>query len=178
MRIVSGKNKGRRVIAPNHLPVRPTTDMAKEALFNILNNQYFFNEINVLDLFSGIGSISLEFSSRGTEHVISVDKHQGCVRFLTSEANKLESNIQVIKSDVFKYLESCNQKFDIVFADPPYDFSQDKFEKIHQLVFENELLNPGGLLVIEHSKNTDLKHLNNYNKTKKYGGNLFSFFDI
>jgi 16S rRNA (guanine(966)-N(2))-methyltransferase RsmD len=176
MRIVSGKNKGRRVNAPKKLPVRPTTDMAKEALFNILNSRYFFNEIKVLDLFSGIGSISLEFASRGTEDVTSVDKHFGCIRFLESESEKLNSNLKLIKSDAYKFLESNTQKYDIIFADPPYEFEQNKFEKIHQLVFDNQLLTSNGLLVIEHSKNTDLKHLPYFEQTKRYGGNFFSFF--
>ena len=177
MRIVSGKNKGRRVTAPNNLPVRPTTDMAKEALFNILNNRYFFNEIKVLDLFSGIGSISLEFASRGTEDVTSVDGFAGCVKFLESEAKKLDSNLQLVKSDAFKFLENNKQQYDIIFADPPYEMEQENFEKIYQLVFKNNLLKENGLLVIEHSKKTDLKHLPNFEQTKKYGGNLFSFFN-
>ena len=178
MRIISGKNKGRRVTAPNNLPVRPTTDMAKEALFNILNNRYYFNEIKVLDLFSGIGSISLEFASRGTEDITSVDSFYGCVKFLESEAKKLDSNLQLVKSDVFKFLENTDQQYDIIFADPPYEMEQEKFEKIHQLVFKNNLLKENGLLVIEHSKNTDLKHLPNFEQTKKYGSNLFSFFNV
>jgi len=176
MRIVSGKNRGRKVIAPKYLPVRPTTDMAKEALFNILNNRYFFNEISVLDLFSGIGSISLEFASRGTEDITAVDSFYGCVKFLENEAKKLDAKIGLVKSDVFKFLESHKKKYDIIFADPPYNFELDKFEKIHQQVFGNNMLKENGLLVIEHSKKTDLKHLPYFEQTKKYGGNLFSFF--
>ena len=176
MRIVSGKNKGRRVNAPKNLPVRPTTDMAKEALFNILNNRYFFNEISVLDLFSGIGSISLEFASRGTVDITAVDGFYGCVKFLEKEAEKLDAKIDLVKSDVFKFLENHTTKYDIIFADPPYNFELDKFEKIHQQVFKNNLLKENGLLVIEHSKKTDLKHLPHFEQTKKYGGNLFSFF--
>jgi 16S rRNA (guanine(966)-N(2))-methyltransferase RsmD len=178
MRIVSGKNRGRRVIAPNNLPVRPTTDMAKEALFNILNNRYFFNEIKVLDLFSGIGSISLEFASRGTEDITSVDSFNGCVKFLESEAKKLDANLNLVRSDVYQFLETNTQKYDIIFADPPYEFEQAKFEEIHELVFKNNLVNEAGLLVIEHSDKTDLKHLANFEQTKRYGGNFFSFFTV
>jgi len=176
MRIVSGKNKGRKVLAPSNLPVRPTTDMAKEALFNILNNSYFFNKISVLDLFSGIGSISLEFASRGTDDITAVDGFYGCVKFLETEAEKLDSKITLVKSDVFKFLENHSKTYDIIFADPPYNFELNKFEKIHQQVFTNKLLKEKGLLVIEHSKKTDLKHLPHFEQVKKYGGNLFSFF--
>jgi len=105
MRIVSGKHKSRRITAPNNLPVRPTTDMAKEALFNILNNRYYFNQIEVLDLFAGIGSISFEFASRGTEKIISVDQHQGCINFLNKINDELDLDIQTIKSDVYSFLE-------------------------------------------------------------------------
>ena len=176
MRIVSGKYKGRKVNAPKSLPVRPTTDMAKEALFNILNNEYYFDEITVLDLFSGIGSISLEFASRGTKSIMSVDNHYGCVKFLSKIADEFEANIQTIKSDVYKFLGNTNQQFDVIFADPPYHFPQEQFEKVYNLIFDNNLLHKNGLLIIEHSKKTDLSNLKYYDKSKRYGGNYFSFF--
>ncbi|PTM09248.1 MAG: 16S rRNA (guanine(966)-N(2))-methyltransferase RsmD [Bacteroidetes bacterium] len=178
MRIISGEHKGRKIIAPKKLPVRPTTDMAKESLFNILNNYYFFDEISVLDLFAGTGNISYEFASRGTKDIISIDKDYGCSKFITETAETLNMPIQVIKGDVFKYLESSKQKFTVIFADPPYDFDLDLFSKIPQLVFENKLLEDDGLLVIEHSKHTNLSHLQYYNYSKSYGGNVFSFFEI
>src|SRR5210317_606039 len=108
MRIISGTHKGRKIIAPKKLPVRPTTDMAKESLFNILNNQFYFDEISVLDLFAGTGNVSYEFASRGTQHIISVDKDFGCVKFINETSETLNMPIQVIKSDVFKFLESTN----------------------------------------------------------------------
>ena len=178
MRIISGEHKGRKIIAPKKLPVRPTTDMAKESLFNILNNYYFFDEISVLDLFAGSGNISYEFASRGTKDIISVDKDYGCSKFIIETAETLNMPIQVIRGDVFKYLESSKQKFTVIFADPPYDFDLDKFSKIPQLVFDNKLLEDDGLLVIEHSKHTNLSHLQHYNYSKSYGGNVFSFFEI
>lgn len=177
MRIISGKYKGRRFNAPKNLPTRPTTDMAKEALFNILNNTYYFDDLTVLDLFSGIGSISLEFASRGTKNITSVDQHLGCIRFISSIAKQLEINITTVKSDAFKYLEKAPIKADIIFADPPYNFSKQQFSKIPQSVFERNLLNEDGLLIIEHSKHTDLSNLESFSYEKKYGGSTFSFFE-
>lgn len=178
MRIISGIHKGIRIIAPKKLPVRPTTDMAKEALFSILNNNYYFDEIVALDLFSGIGSICLELASRGVNEIIAVDKHKACSQFVSATAKKLNLDITVINSDVYKFLENQSKQFDVIFADPPYEFSQEKFEKIHQLVFKQQLLTKTGMLIIEHGNKTDLKHLPNFVKSKRYGGNFFSFFEI
>ncbi|WP_111682527.1 16S rRNA (guanine(966)-N(2))-methyltransferase RsmD [Winogradskyella tangerina] len=177
MRIISGTYKGRKITAPKKLPVRPTTDMAKEALFNILNNQYYFDDISVLDLFSGTGNISYEFASRGTEQIIAVDGNYGCVKFITETAENFNMPIQAIKSDVFKFLEHSNQQFSIIFADPPYDFEEAQFASIAELVFQNNLLEDNGFLIIEHSKHTDLSHLDHFSNSKKYGGSMFSFFE-
>lgn len=178
MRIISGKHKSRRINAPNNLPARPTTDMAKEALFNILNNRYYFDQISVLDIFAGIGSIGFEFASRGTPEVTCVDIHQGCVRFLEKTNKELDLGIQIIKSDAFSFLEKTNTKFDVIFTDPPYDLPQEKFQNIVDLVFEKKLLNDDGLLIVEHSKKTDLSKNQTFMKSKKYGSNVFSFFEI
>ncbi|UMB54395.1 16S rRNA (guanine(966)-N(2))-methyltransferase RsmD [Lutibacter sp. A64] len=177
MRIISGKFKSKRIQAPKKLPVRPTTDMAKEALFNILNNLYYFNNLVVLDLFSGTGNISYEFASRGTTNITAIDANFGCIKFINETSKILEADIQTIKSDVYKYLEKTSSKFDVIFVDPPYDFELDKFEKIVNLVFENELLNNNGLLVVEHSKHTKLDTHAKISYQKKYGGNMFSFFE-
>jgi len=176
MRIISGKFKGRRIQAPKKLPVRPTTDMAKEALFNIINNEYYFDEITVLDLFAGIGSIAYEFASRGTQNIVCIDDNFGCINFIENTADEFDMPIKCIKSDVFKYLQTCDHQYNIVFADPPYIFSDDLFKKIHNLVFENNLLDNEGILIIEHSKHTDLALLENYLNSRIYGGNMFSFF--
>ncbi|WP_412560730.1 16S rRNA (guanine(966)-N(2))-methyltransferase RsmD [Winogradskyella sp. MIT101101] len=176
MRIISGLYKGRKIQAPKKLPVRPTTDMAKEALFNILNNQYYFDEISVLDLFSGTGNISYEFASRGTEQIVAVDANYGCIKFINETAENFEMPIRTTKSDVFKFLENSKQQHTIIFADPPYDFEVELFSKIPQLVFQNKLLEDNGSLIIEHSKHTDLSHLDHYSHSKSYGGNMFSFF--
>ncbi|AUS06688.1 16S rRNA (guanine(966)-N(2))-methyltransferase RsmD [Pseudotamlana carrageenivorans] len=178
MRIISGLYKSRKIIAPKNLPVRPTTDMAKESLFNIINNLYYFDEISVLDLFAGTGNISYEFASRGTEQITCVDQDFGCIKFINSTAETFEMPIQTIKSDVFKFLESSKIQADIIFADPPYDFTVEQFSKIPDLVFSNQLLLEGGLLIVEHSKHTDLSNVSNFSYSKSYGGNMFSFFEI
>lgn len=176
MRIVAGKFRSRRIIAPNNLPVRPTTDMAKEALFNILNNSYYFEDISVLDLFAGIGSISFEFASRGSHDITAVDAHYGCINFIDKICNELEADIKTIKSDVFSFLEKNSRSYDVIFADPPYDMSTDKFMELLKLVFSGNSLNKDGMLVIEHSKQTDLSEHPKFEKSRKYGGNTFSFF--
>lgn len=177
MRIISGKYKSKRISAPKNLPVRPTTDMAKEALFNILNNLYYFHDISVLDLFSGTGNISYEFASRGTTQITAVDANFGCIKFINKTSQELDASIHTIKSDVFKYLKSSKASYDIIFADPPYNFEVNLFENIVQSVFEQELLTEEGLLIIEHSKHTSLSEHPNFSYSKKYGGNMFSFFE-
>ena len=177
MRIISGLYKGRRITAPKKLPVRPTTDMAKEALFNILNNRYYFDGISVLDLFSGTGNICYEFASRGTEQILAVDDNFGCIKFINETAESFEMPINTIKSDVYKFLNQTKKKHTIIFADPPYDFDLDTFSKIPELVFKNKLLEDKGLLIVEHSKRTDLSRLEHYSQSKNYGGNAFSFFE-
>jgi 16S rRNA (guanine966-N2)-methyltransferase len=177
MRIISGIYKSRRIVAPKNLPVRPTTDMAKESLFNIINNHYYFDDISVLDLFSGSGNISYEFASRGTENITCVDQDFGCVKFINQTAEGFKMPLQVFKSDVFKYLEKSTAQHDIIFADPPYSFSDEQFSNIVALVFQNNLLLEEGLLIIEHSKHTDLSKLNQFSYSKIYGGNMFSFFE-
>ncbi|AWG26966.1 16S rRNA (guanine(966)-N(2))-methyltransferase RsmD [Flavobacterium kingsejongi] len=178
MRIISGKYKGRRLTAPKNLPVRPTTDMSKEALFNILNNYFSFEGLKVLDLFSGTGNISYEFGSRGSDNITSVDGDFGCIKYIKQTAEEFDFNISAIKSDVFKFLEKNKASYDLIFADPPYNLDQASFEKIVLLVFENEQLNDDGMMVIEHSKHTKLDHMINYSFHKNYGGSVFTFFEL
>ncbi|MDC1471885.1 RsmD family RNA methyltransferase [Flavobacteriaceae bacterium] len=177
MRIISGTFKARRIQAPKKLPVRPTTDMAKEALFNILNHRYHFHDISVLDLFSGTGNISYEFASRGTESIVAVDQNFQCTKFITQTSEGFDMPIQVIKAEVFGFLEKTKQSHTIIFADPPYEIELDKFLKIVELVFQNELLETDGVLIIEHSKQTDLSSAPQFTEVKGYGGNRFSFFE-
>ena len=178
MRIISGLYKSRKIIAPKNLPVRPTTDMAKESLFNIINNLYYFDAISVLDLFAGTGNISYEFASRGTEQITAVDQDFGCIKFINQTADSFNMPIQTIKSDVFKFLEKSASQANIIFADPPYNFSDNQFAKIPELIFKNNLLLEDGILIVEHSKHTDLSNLENFSYSKSYGGNMFSFFEV
>ena len=177
MRIISGLYKSRKIIAPKNLPVRPTTDMAKEGLFNILNNHFYLDEVSVLDLFSGTGNISYEFASRGSKNIIAVDEDFGCIKFINQTSENFKMPIKTIKSDVFKFLEKASLKFNVVFADPPYAFALEQFSKIPELVFQNKLLEDDGILIVEHSKETNLSELEHYSYSKSYGGNMFSFFE-
>ncbi len=177
MRIISGIYKSRKIVAPKNLPVRPTTDMAKESLFNIINNLFYFDAISVLDLFAGTGNISYEFASRGTQNITCVDQDYGCIKFINKTAEAFEMPINTIKSNVFKFLEKSNSQTNIIFADPPYSFSEEQFTKISELVFQNNMLLEDGILIIEHSKHTDLSNSNHYSYSKSYGGNMFSFFE-
>ncbi|MGB6083729.1 16S rRNA (guanine(966)-N(2))-methyltransferase RsmD [Moheibacter sp.] len=181
MRIISGSFRGKKINAPANLPVRPTTDFAKEALFNVLNNHYDLDEISVLDLFSGIGSISLEFASRGSQRVLSVDQDAGCVKFLseTVKSMNLEEVVSVLRNDVFQFLKRNTQgSFDVIFADPPFHFEQEEYDKIIEFVRDNDWLKPEGELVLEHSSNIKFEDHPNLIQTRKYGNVNFSFFEF
>ena len=176
MRIISGTHKGRRLTAPKNLPVRPTTDMSKEALFNILNNHISFSEVSFLDLFAGTGNISYEFASRGCMQIMAVDSHFGCVKYINQTAEQLEFPINTLKADVFKYASMKGAAFDIIFADPPYDIKASELEELIDHLFENERVSEDGMVIIEHSKHTDLSKINRFDNSRKYGGSIFSFF--
>ena len=178
MRIISGKFKGRRIFPPKNLPVRPTTDMSKEALFNVLNNHFDFEGLKILDLFSGTGNISFEFASRGSDNITSVDADFGCVKFIKQTAAEYDFAIAGIKSEVFGYIDKCNVDYDLIFADPPYGLDQATFEKLVTNLFAKKLLRPDGMLIIEHSKHTKLAHLDHYSFQKNYGGSTFTFFEL
>lgn len=175
MRIISGNLKGILIQPPKGLPVRPTTDRAKESLFNILENNFTFSKLRVLDLFAGTGNISYEFSSRGVAAVTAVDIHFKCIEFIKSMKQKHQiENLQIIKKDAFAYLRSCKEKFDIVFADAPY--AHREIINIPELVFQNQILNADGWLIIEHETTLDLSHLPNYIQSRVYGQSCFSIF--
>jgi 16S rRNA (guanine(966)-N(2))-methyltransferase RsmD len=176
MRIIGGKLKGIRMNAPERLPVRPTTDMAKEALFNILYNLYDFEECNVLDLFCGTGNISIEFASRGIPSITAVDKHSGCVYWVKSVIEKYDlPAIDVVKADVFKFLDQHKKSYEIIFADPPYNLPT--IPLIPQLVMKNNLLTDNGVLIVEHPSLLRLEGQPGYQETRKYGNSSFSFFE-
>ena len=152
--------------------------MSKEALFNVLNNHFNFEGLKVLDLFAGTGNISFEFASRGSDNITCVDADFGCVRFIKEVANEYDFNIAALKSDVFKFLERNNSIYTIIFADPPYALDQKTFEKIVLTIFEKNMLQEDGMMVIEHSKYTKLDHLIHFSFKKSYGGSIFSFFEM
>ena len=177
MRIISGSLKGRRIFAPKKLPVRPTTDKSKEALFNILQHQYDWSSIRVLDLFAGTGSISYEFASRGVTEVFSVDKNSRCIKFIKETAEKLDMEIKPVQIDVLKFLSSISVDFDIIFADPPYESDLESYLKLVNIIFENNQLKKNGLLILEHREQKYLQLHPKFSQARKYGSNIFSFFE-
>ncbi|NEU08317.1 methyltransferase domain-containing protein [Flavihumibacter sp. R14] len=175
MRIIGGRLKGLRINPPANLPVRPTTDLAKEALFNILYNQFDFEDIRVLDLFSGTGNISLEFASRGVPEVVAVDRDFGCFNYLKKISKELKvETIKLYKADVFKFLELETEPFDLIFADPPYDLT--RIPEIAKVVFDRALVKEGGYLIIEHPSMKKLDNHPNFKEQRLYGSSSFSFF--
>ncbi len=176
MRIIGGVLKGIRLQPPANLPVRPTTDMAKEALFNILNNQYDFENCTILDLFCGTGNLTFEFASRGATSILAIDQDYGCINWVKSTAAKHKfDQVDVRKGDVFKLLKQLTGSFDLIFADPPYNLPN--IPQIPIIVFEQKLLNPNGLLIVEHQSNMKMNMQAGYVETRKYGNSSFSFFE-
>jgi len=176
MRIISGKYQRRILKPPSNLPVRPTTDLAKEALFNILNNLKELEGSKILDLFAGTGSISFEFASRGAEKVIAVDLNFKCIEYIKRIKTELDlQSLIPFKSDAFRYLQACKSQFDIIFADPPFDLAG--IESIHKIVFERDLLAVNGLLIIEHSGTKSFDGLESFLQERKYGKVHFAFFE-
>ena len=176
MRIIGGNSGGIRINLPKNLKLRPTTDRCKEALFNILNNEFDFKSIKILDLFSGSGGISYEFASRGTKKIISVDKNIKSLNFIKKYSEGQKFDITLIRSDVFMYIKKIDTEFDIIFADPPYNFEKAKYLKIISEIFKKNCIKSDGYLIIEHSSKKDFNKNHNFNKSKKYGDSSFSFF--
>ena len=175
MRIISGSHKGRILRPPEGLPVRPTTDMAKESLFNILNNYIDFDEVKVLDLFAGTGNISLEFASRGAKSVLSIDLNVRCTDYISKMIAEFKfANSAVIRTNVLAFLARPAGSYDVIFADPPYDL--ENREKVPELVFENNWLADEGWLVMEHDKRISFKDHPLFYEERRYGKIHFSFF--
>jgi 16S rRNA (guanine(966)-N(2))-methyltransferase RsmD len=174
-RIISGKHRGRRIAAPKNLPTRPTTDMAKESLFNILNNHFYLDDIRFLDLCAGTGNISYELASRGCTNITAVDADHACVKFIEKVASDLSfEGFSVVKSDVLDFIAKDYKTYDLIFADPPFDYQP--YEKLVDQIFFKNLLDEEGLLVIEHQSRTSLEHLPHFFESRKYGNVSFSFF--
>jgi 16S rRNA (guanine(966)-N(2))-methyltransferase RsmD len=175
VRIVGGTFGGRKIEVSREFDSRPTTDFAKEALFNILANHFDFEEIKVLDLFSGTGSISFEFSSRGCPEIDLIELNHRSVQFIAKVAADLGmKGIHTVTMDVFRFLPVCKKKYDVIFADPPYDMKN--FQEIPKLVLEQQLLLPGGWFVLEHGKGQNFKNLPQFFDERHYGSVHFSFF--
>lgn len=176
MRIISGIHGGRKINPPAKMPfTRPTTDIAKEGLFNILQNNLDFEELKVLDLFGGTGCISYELSSRGAPDITIVEKDSQMYEFIKKTAGDLKlENFKVVKSDVFKFIESCHHQYNFIFAGPPYALTT--IDDLPRLVFEKNLLLPGGWFVLEHTPRNDYKNFPHYKTERNYGTTIFSVF--
>ena len=175
MRIVGGKYRNRRLHPPHEMEARPTTDFAKEGLFNVLQHSVPLEGIRVLDLFAGTGNISLEFLSRGAAEVISVEQDRDLFAFMQRTARELNENgWRMVKGDVFTFLGSHRGQYDVVFADPP--FQLDGIDRIPGLARDAGLLGTDGVLILEHHEKTDVSALPGYQRTRRYGTIHFSFF--
>ncbi len=175
MRIVSGMYRGKTFNPPKNFKVRPTTDFAKEGLFNIILNNFDFEEIEVLDLFAGTGSISFEFASRGTNRIDLVELNLNHLKFISGVIKELGlKQIHTIKGNVFQYIKACNYKYDIIFADPPYELAG--IDTIPDLIFEKGLLKPDGWLILEHSGNYKFETHPRYHQERYYGNVHFTIF--
>mgnify|MGYP001346113039 CR=1 FL=1 len=176
MRIISGDLGGRRINPPAKMPyTRPTTDIAREGLFNVLQNQLDFESIKTLDLFGGTGSISYELASRGVKDLTIVEKDNQMYSFIkkTAEDLKLE-NFKVVKSDVFRFIDQCHEQFDFIFAGPPYALQN--IDDLPVLIFQKKLLKPGGRFVLEHTPRNNYESFEHFVSARNYGTTVFSTF--
>ncbi len=175
MRIISGECKGRIITPPRSFRARPTTDFAKENIFNVLSNRYDFEDLEILDIFSGTGSISYEFASRGAKRVISVEMDSVHQSFIKEQAAKLKlAAIRSVKMNAFVYLKNAKEQYDIIFADPPYDL--EGIDTLPDTIFERELIKDGGCFVFEHSKGKDYSSHPLFKEKRSYGSVNFSIF--
>lgn len=176
MRIIGGEHGGRKFNPPSRMPyTRPTTDIAKEGLFNVLQHNLDIEELKTLDLFGGTGSISYELASRGAADLTIVEKDTTMYEFIkkTSEALRIE-NIKPVKVDVFKFISQCADKFDFIFAGPPYALTT--IDELPKLIFEKQLLTDKGWFVLEHTPRNNYKSFPYYKTEKNYGTTIFSIF--
>ena len=176
MRIISGTLGGRRINPPSNMPnTRPTTDIAKEGLFNILKNNVDFENLKTLDLFAGTGNISYELASRGAKELTIVEKDSKMYEFLKRTISELKIiDVKLVKSDVFKFIKECNEKFDFIFAGPPYALQT--IDDLPELIFEKSLLNLDGWFVLEHTPRNNYEAFPYYRFSRNYGSTIFSFF--
>ncbi len=176
MRIISGTFRGRRLTPPKNITARPTTDFAKESLFNLLNNRMDFEGVDMLDLFAGTGGIGLEFVSRGAREVTAVEMAHTQQNFIISTCKQLGiSNLRVVRGDVFRFINTCRVQYDFIYADPPYALAE--LPTLPDLIFEHELLKTNGLFVLEHSKTNDFSTHPHFVEQRTYGSVNFTFFE-
>jgi 16S rRNA (guanine966-N2)-methyltransferase len=175
VRIISGIFRGKQIRPPGNFKARPTTDFAKENLFNILIHQYDFEEMDILDLFSGTGSISYEFASRGAQSVLAIEMAPMHFKFIQDTCRDIQlDQISVIRADVFRYLNKPIQSFDIIFADPPFDHKG--LAELPDLIFSTDILNKQGVFILEHPGNYSFTAHPHFQHHRKYGGVNFTFF--
>ena len=176
MRIIGGQLRGKAILPPAGYPARPTTDFAKEGLFNTLDNEFYFEDLAVLDLFSGTGSIAYEFASRGAGEVIAIEMNPGNAAFIkkTAAALGLSRTVQVVHHNVFDFIPLCTKRFDIVFADPPY--ALEGLDTLPDRVLDKGLVHPGGYFILEHPAEYDFAAHPSFVKERKYGNVHFSYF--
>ena len=176
MRIIGGEHGRRRINPPANMPhTRPTTDVAKEGLFNVISNNLDIEELKTLDLFGGTGSISYELASRGANDLTIIEKDSKMYEFIKRTADELKlENFKVLKMDVFKFIEHCTDKFDFIFAGPPY--ALDNIDDLPKLIFEKQLLNSKGWFVLEHTPRNDYKKFPFFTSGRNYGTTIFSIF--
>ena len=177
MRIISGALGGRRINPPAKMPyTRPTTDIAKEGLFNMLQNQLDFEQLKTLDLFGGTGSISYELASRGVNDLTVVEKDEKMFSFIRKTAESLQlENFKVIRSDVFRFIDQCREKFDLIFAGPPYALQN--IDDLPKLIFEKQLLNEEGWFILEHTPKNNYEGISYFKSSRNYGTTVFSIFE-
>lgn len=175
MRIISGSHRGKIIKAPSRLPVRPTTDMAKESLFNILMNYFDLDSVRVLDVFAGTGNLSYEFASRGAEVVVSVDENRDCIQFITRMAQEMGfAQLSARRNEALTYLRRNTERFHIAMADPPYDW--DGHAELVELATSGRVLLEDGLFVLEHSREHNFSEHSCFLESRRYGNVHFSFF--
>jgi RNA methyltransferase, RsmD family len=176
MRIIGGEFKRRRFDVPKNITARPTTDFARENLFNVLENRLDLEGIAALDLFAGTGAVSFELISRGCQKVVSLEKASTQFSFIIKVMKELKTDRLIpVRGDVFKYIGQTREKFDFIFADPPYDLKG--LETIPGLIFENDLLKEGGIFILEHGRNNDFSEMPQFVEKRVYGSVNFSFFE-
>lgn len=175
MRIIAGSLRGRRLEPPQNLPVRPTTDMARESLFNILNNYVDYEECAVMDLFAGTGAVSFEFVSRGAREVTAIDINAQCIDFIKRSAERMNvGNLHAVRADVFDLLKRANRRFDIVFADPPY--ALEILPTLPDMIFDRGVLTDDGIFVLEHPREFSFEEHPHFWQHRAYGKVNFTFF--